>query len=151
MVKLACISGKLVFFASKAHFFSLMSSILTSKSAVCFQILVSLLLFQPKCDSINVNIELLISFEEIQSWAIIGGGEDFSSFLSMDPMTSAENKAQVNLYFQGFLLFFLIIYAALRWLKYYGVPENFPPGPPCVPFLGVLPFIKVKLNFCQSH
>nr|AKH03500.1 cytochrome P450 3033B1 [Paracyclopina nana] len=59
--------------------------------------------------------------------------------------TFATIGPQINptaLYFEAIFLFFLVIYAALRWLKYYGVPENFPPGPPCVPFLGVLPFIK---------
>ena len=25
--------------------------------------------------------------------------------------------------------------------RYWGFPPNFPPGPPCVPLLGVLPFI----------
>ena len=40
----------------------------------------------------------------------------------------------------------LTFYVVLRYLKYHGVPENFPPGPPCVPFLGVLPFIKVSKN-----
>ena len=29
-------------------------------------------------------------------------------------------------------------------MKYWGVPENFPPGPPCIPFLGSIPFIKVS-------
>ena len=28
-----------------------------------------------------------------------------------------------------------------RRRRYWGFPANFPPGPPCVPLLGVLPFI----------
>ncbi len=44
-----------------------------------------------------------------------------------------------------FVLFVcLVSYCLLKWLKYYGVPEDFPPGPPSVPLLGVLPFIKVS-------
>lgn len=46
------------------------------------------------------------------------------------------------LIFQSFLNFALLLYIGLKWAKYYGIPDNFPPGPPCVPLLGVLPFIK---------
>lgn len=42
------------------------------------------------------------------------------------------------------LLFALISYCLLKWLKYRGIPDNFPPGPPAVPILGVLPFIQVQ-------
>jgi hypothetical protein len=58
-------------------------------------------------------------------------------------VSTAKENNQSLLYFQPIFLFFLTIYALVKWLKYYGVPDNFPPGPPCVPFLGVLPFIKV--------
>ena len=37
---------------------------------------------------------------------------------------------------------FLVVYCVLKALKYYGVPENFPPGPPAVPLFGVLPFVR---------
>lgn len=47
---------------------------------------------------------------------------------------------EVNIEILSLLLLF--VYALLKWLKYYGVPENFPPGPPSVPLLGVLPFIQ---------
>ena len=44
----------------------------------------------------------------------------------------------------------LTVYVVLKYLKYHGVPDNFPPGPPCVPFLGVLPFIKVFKTQCGN-
>ena len=43
------------------------------------------------------------------------------------------------------LLLILTVYLVFKWLKYYKVPENFPPGPPSAPFVGTLPFIKVKI------
>ena len=47
----------------------------------------------------------------------------------------------------GCILAILLLYCLIKWLKYFRVPENFPPGPPSFPFLGVLPFIKVKFTF----
>ena len=44
-----------------------------------------------------------------------------------------------------FVFVSLLTYCALKWLKYYKVPNNFPPGPPSVPVLGVLPFIRVSV------
>ncbi len=35
----------------------------------------------------------------------------------------------------------LVVYILLKWSKYAGLPEGFPPGPPSVPLFGVLPFI----------
>ena len=58
-----------------------------------------------------------------------------------------ESEREINIkayYCLVFFCIFLAVYAFLKYSKYYGVPENFPPGPPCVPFLGVLPFIKAS-------
>ena len=44
----------------------------------------------------------------------------------------------------NYLFLILITYIFLKWLKYFRVPCNFPPGPPSVPFLGSVPFIKVS-------
>ena len=44
---------------------------------------------------------------------------------------------------QMYLLGFLIGYCIIKRLKYHGIPENFPPGPPCIPLLGSAPFIQV--------
>ena len=54
-----------------------------------------------------------------------------------------ERKKKMRLALQSLSLTFLVTYSALKWLKYYRFPKNFPPGPPCMPFLGVLPFVKV--------
>nr|APH81375.1 cytochrome P450 CYP3033A1 [Tigriopus kingsejongensis] len=48
--------------------------------------------------------------------------------------------------FQVILLSGMIWYCFLKWLKYYKVPDNFPPGPPSVPLLGVLPFMQGNLK-----
>ena len=45
-----------------------------------------------------------------------------------------------------YLLGFLIGYCIIKRLKYQGIPENFPPGPPCIPLLGSAPFIKVHFG-----
>ena len=58
-----------------------------------------------------------------------------------------ESEREINIkayYCVVFLCILLVVYALLKYSKYYGLPENFPPGPPCVPFLGVLPFIKAS-------
>ena len=44
---------------------------------------------------------------------------------------------------QLYLLGFLVGYCIIKRLKYHGIPENFPPGPPCIPLLGSAPFIQV--------
>ena len=44
---------------------------------------------------------------------------------------------------QLYLLGFLVGYCIIKRLKYQGIPENFPPGPPCIPLLGSAPFIQV--------
>ena len=63
-----------------------------------------------------------------------------------------ETTSSLGLYLQFCILCLILLYKIIKWWKYYGVPENFPPGPPCVPFLGTLPFIKVILVrlFCQE-
>ena len=58
-----------------------------------------------------------------------------------------ESEREINIkayYCVVFLCILLVVYASLKYSKYHGLPENFPPGPPCVPFLGVLPFIKAS-------
>ena len=48
---------------------------------------------------------------------------------------------------QMYLLGFLIGYCIIKRLKYHGIPENFPPGPPCIPLLGSAPFIQVQFRY----
>ena len=48
---------------------------------------------------------------------------------------------------QLFILSTMCLYCWVKWMKHYKIPINFPPGPPAVPFLGVLPFIKVFTTF----
>jgi hypothetical protein len=54
------------------------------------------------------------------------------------------NRESKKMLAEVLVLTYLLAYLAIKWLKYYKVPEDFPPGPPCVPGLGVLPFIKVS-------
>ena len=56
-------------------------------------------------------------------------------------------KKKMFLTLQLFFLMGLVSYCALKWLKYYKVPKAFPPGPPAIPILGVLPFINVRFKF----
>ena len=67
--------------------------------------------------------------------------------------TSSWNATQINSddsftpsRAQMYLLGFLIGYCIIKRLKYQGIPENFPPGPPCIPLLGSAPFIKVHFG-----
>ena len=46
-----------------------------------------------------------------------------------------------------YILGILICYWFIKWFKYYGIPENFPPGPPCIPLLGSMPFMQVSFQF----
>ena len=57
-----------------------------------------------------------------------------------------ETTSTLGLYFQFCILCLVLTYKIIKWWKHYSVPENFPPGPPCVPILGALPFIKVMLD-----
>ena len=62
-----------------------------------------------------------------------------------------ESEGHFNYYCVVIFSVFLIFYSLLKYLKYHGIPENFPPGPMSIPFLGVLPFIKANcyMNFLK--
>ena len=45
---------------------------------------------------------------------------------------------------QLLLAVILVAYTLVKWSKYHGLPDDFPPGPPTVPFFGVLPFVAVS-------
>ena len=62
--------------------------------------------------------------------------------MDVDQTNSSEHHRPRSINF--YLLVILCTYIFLKWLKYFRVPHNFPPGPPSVPFLGSVPFIKVR-------
>ena len=78
-----------------------------------------------------VKIYAIFSFSKTSSW-------NATQMNSND--STAPSRAQM------YLLGFLIGYCIIKRLKYQGIPENFPPGPPCIPLLGSAPFIKVHLG-----
>ena len=78
-----------------------------------------------------VKIYAIFSFSKTSSW-------NATQMNSND--STAPSRAQM------YLLGFLIGYCIIKRLKYQGIPENFPPGPPCIPLLGSAPFIKVHFG-----
>ena len=65
------------------------------------------------------------------------------SFMDNIIVISRNGDPGGNIKIQLYILGVLICYCIIKWLKYYKIPPNFPPGPPCIPFLGSVPFIRV--------